>query len=76
MLASLREQAVDDVLHREISGFDEALTLAATHQYLDERQQAVTWLMNNGINCLDVVPHELSVQLVNYYLALKAANAI
>lgn len=76
LLASLREQAVDDVLQQQVNNFDQALTLAATHQYLDERHQAINWLINNGINCVDVAPQELSVQLVNYYLALKAANAI
>lgn len=76
LLASLREQAVDDVLQQQVNNFEQALTLAATHQYLDERHQAINWLINNGINCVDVAPQELSVQLVNYYLALKAANAI
>ena len=76
LLASLREQAIDDVLQQEVKDFNQALTLAATHQYLDERNQAINWLINNGINCLDVAPGDLSVQLVNHYLSLKAANAI
>ena len=76
LLASLREQAIDNVLCEDVEDFNQALTLAATHQYLDERNQAMSWLINNGINCLDVVPSDLSVQLVNYYLSLKAANAI
>lgn len=76
LLASLREEAIDDVLHQDVKKFNDALTLAATHQYLDERSQAINWLKNNGINCLDVAPSGLSVQLVNHYLAMKAANAI
>ena len=76
LLASLREEAIDNVLHQEVKGFKDALTLASTHQYLDERSQAINWLINNGINCLDVVPGDLSVQLVNNYLAMKAANVI
>ena len=76
LLASLREEAIDKVLHEEVKNFDDALTMAATHQYIDERNQAINWLVNNGINCLDVVPADLSVQLVNHYLAMKAANAI
>ena len=76
LLASLREQAIDDVLREDIKDFSQALTLAATYQYLDERGSAISWLINNGINCLDVAPGDLSVQLVNYYLSLKAANAI
>jgi uncharacterized protein (DUF58 family) len=76
LLASLREAAIDNVLHQEVTGFTDALTMAATHQYLDERNRAISWLVNNGINCLDVVPGELSVQLVNHYLAMKAANVI
>lgn len=76
LLASLREQAIEDVLQEEVTDFNKALTLAATHQYLHERNQAINWLINNGINCLDVAPGDLSVQLVNHYLLLKAANAI
>jgi uncharacterized protein (DUF58 family) len=76
LLASLREQAIENVLQQEVTDFNQALTLAATHQYLDERNQAISWLINNGINCLDVAPADLSVQLVNHYLSLKAANAI
>ena len=76
LLASLREEAIDAVLHQEVKAFKDALTLAATHQYLDERSQAINWLKNNGINCLDVPPSDLSVQLVNHYLAMKAANVI
>jgi len=76
LLASLREEAIDNVLQQEVKGFKDALTLASTHQYLDERSQAINWLINNGINCLDVVPGDLSVQLVNNYLAMKAANVI
>jgi len=76
LLASLREKTIDDVIHQEVNNFRDALTLASTHQYLNERSQAINWLINNGINCLDVAPDDLSVQLVNHYLAMKAANVI
>lgn len=76
LLASLREETIDDVIHQEVNNFQDALTLASTHQYLDERSQAINWLIKNGINCLDVAPGDLSVQLVNHYLAMKAANVI
>jgi len=76
LLTSLREKTIDDVIHQDVNNFHDALTLASTHQYLDERSQAINWLISNGINCLDVTPDDLSVQLVNYYLAMKAANMI
>ncbi|TNF95863.1 MAG: DUF58 domain-containing protein [Gammaproteobacteria bacterium] len=76
LLASLREQAIDEVLAKDIKGFRDAITLASTHQYLDERSQAINWLQNNGINCLDVAPKDLSVSLVNHYLELKAGSMI
>ena len=76
LLASLREQAIDEVLAEEIKGFRDAITLASAYQYLDERSQAINWLKNNAINCLDVAPKDLSVSLVNHYLELKAGNMI
>ena len=76
LLASLREQAIDQLFTQPIAGFEDAVTLAAAQQYLDQRQRGIAWLRTNGITCLDVTPRELSVSLVNHYLAMKAGGRI
>ena len=76
MLASLREQAIDKLLQRPIQGFEDALTLAATRQYLAQRDSGIARLRANGVDCVDVAPQQLSVALVNHYLAMKAGGRI
>ena len=76
MLASLREQAIDKLLQRSLESLEDALTLAATRQYLDQRDSGIARLRANGINCVDVAPQQLSVALVNHYLAMKAGGQI
>ena len=76
VLASLREQAVDQLLQHNIANPADAIGVAAAHRYLQQRQQGIDWLVSNGIDCLDVQPPRLSVSLVNHYLAMKAGGRI
>lgn len=76
LLASLREQAIDSLLQRPLQGFQDALEVAATRQYLQQRDSGIARLRANGINCVDVAPQQLSVALVNHYLAMKAGGQI
>ena len=76
LLASLREQAIDELLQHDIGGLQDAVTHAATHHYLQQRQHGLDWLVKNGITSVDVAPKKLSVALVNHYLAMKAGGRI
>ncbi|MCP4409619.1 MAG: DUF58 domain-containing protein [Gammaproteobacteria bacterium] len=75
LLASLREQVIDDVLQEDVDNFDDALRVAAIHEYMDHRQRALDQLGANGIVSLDVVPNALGVSLVNKYLQIKRSAA-
>jgi uncharacterized protein (DUF58 family) len=76
LVASMREQILEQELSRPISDFDQALRHAATRDYLQQRDQAVDALRAGGTLCLDVVPQALSVSLVNQYLDLKASGRL
>jgi len=76
LIASMREQAVDDALSTPVTGLTNALRVAAAYQYTASRQHHIEELRVNGIDCLDVLPAELPVQLVNLYLAIKARGAL
>jgi uncharacterized protein (DUF58 family) len=76
LVASMREQALDNVLEHEVDGFNQAIQYSATREYLSERSQAITKLQLNGALCIDVNPQDLSVSLVNQYLEIKSSNML
>jgi uncharacterized protein (DUF58 family) len=76
LLASLREQAVDDSLRTMPDSFDAALQSAAAAEYADQRHLTLDKLRNRGVLSMDVLPQQLSVQLVNHYLAIKAQGIL
>jgi uncharacterized protein (DUF58 family) len=76
LLANLREQAVDDILERPVQEFDDALTYTAAGHYQRQRAAALGQLKARGISCLDVVPEQLPVALVNRYLDIKRGGLL
>ncbi len=76
LVASMREQALDVELEQAVTDFDQALRHAATRDYLQQREQAVDGIKSSGVLCVDVIPQELSVSLVNHYLDIKASGRL
>ena len=76
LLASMQEQAINEALDAPVEDFDDALRLAATHDYLGFRRRAFESIRASGILSLDVVPQDLSVELVNRYLEIKGSGAL
>ena len=76
LVASMREQALDNVLETEIHEFKQAVQYSATREYLSQRTQAITKLQLSGALCIDVIPQDLSVSLVNQYLEIKSSNTL
>ena len=71
----MREAAIEAVAEAPPRDFDAALSVAAAHHYVESRQGQLDALRKQGIGCVDVLPSELSVELVNLYLAMKARGA-
>ena len=76
LLASMQESIVKDTLSTDVHDFDDALRLAAAHEYVSYRKQALDQLHANGVLNLDVTPDQLSVGLVNRYLDIKASGLL
>lgn len=71
LVASLREHAAEALTERNVRQFDDALTTASAHHYLQRREETHEELTSRGVLLLDVVPENLSVQLVNRYIEVK-----
>ena len=76
IIGSLRERVLDDTLARDIEGFDDALLFAATHQYLDARQESQKLLQASGVYVEDCLGDELPARITNRYLAIKRSGVL
>ena len=76
LLASLREQRLDDVLHAPPTDIDTALRTGATHHYLQQRKAAFDALVSQGVIAVDVAPQNLGVSLINSYLNIKSSGKL
>lgn len=76
LLANLRERSLEQALEDPIVDFDSALLQGAIHEYLDQRRHSFERIHAQGVLNLDVLPEQLSVTLVNRYLALKRGGSI
>jgi len=76
LAASMKERALSATLDRDVRSFDQALRVAATHQYLESRERAHRSLSHSGVLTLDAEPNHLAVQLVNGYLDIKSAGLL
>jgi uncharacterized protein (DUF58 family) len=76
LVASLREAVTEATIAEPIHQLDDALRIAAGHRYLQHRDKTHRQLQSRGVMTLDVVPDDLSVQLVNRYLAIKRAGML
>lgn len=76
LLASLREQPLDDVLKTKANDIDGALRISATHHYLQQRKVALDALVGKGVIAVDVVPQKLGASLINSYLNIKSSGRL
>lgn len=71
LLASMREQAIDQAAEAPVHHLEDALHKAAVEEYLHIRTATLERIRAAGIRCLDTSPTHLSVDLVNHYLEIK-----
>lgn len=71
MVANLREKNVMDSYAKEIHNLDDALTLASSQIYLNERSKMMRQLESHGISTVDETAQNLPVALANRYLAAR-----
>ncbi|MCK5696807.1 MAG: DUF58 domain-containing protein [Gammaproteobacteria bacterium] len=76
ILASLKEQALEQVLDKPVNDFSEALLLASTCDYQSQQRILFDQLYTHGINIIDVTPDKLAIKLVNRYLEIKTSGQL
>ena len=76
ILASLKEQALEQVMDKPVDNFSDALLLASTCDYQAQRKKMFENLHARGVNYLDVTPDKLAVRLVNRYLDIKTSGQL
>ena len=76
LLASMREQALDNVLEEPVTTYNEAIVNSATHHYLNYRKKTFDSLKQAKVISLDVAPQALSVNLINHYLDIKGSGIL
>jgi len=76
MLASLREGVLSQTLRAPVRALEDALTHAATAEYLERRRDNFNRLSGHGISCVDVEPAQLPLALVNSYIDVKRAGRL
>ena len=76
ILASLREAVLDETLQKPIHGFDEALTYAATNQYMEARRESQNLLRARGVFVEDCLCQDLPAAITSRYMAIKRSGLL
>ncbi|EXF94180.1 membrane protein [Pseudomonas fluorescens HK44] len=76
LVASLREEVLDNVRQTPVHTLPEALAYCGTVDYLNARAELHERLNAHGVPVLDVRPNELGAELVTRYLSWKKAGVL
>jgi len=76
LVVNLTEQILKQALDGPIKSFEDALRSAAIHVYERDQRAALDRLAAVGVDRLDSAPGDLSVELVNRYLSIKAGGRL
>ena len=76
LLASLREEVLDELREQPVDAYEQALAYCGAVGYLNARSKLHDRLLANAVPLLDVRPSELGPELVSRYLAWKKAGVL
>lgn len=76
VLASLREQKVNEMSTAEVTTIDDGIRTSAAHLYLEERRKVTVELDALGIPLVDASAKDFPVALANRYLADRARGVM
>ena len=76
LIASLREDVLDNLRHTEVQDYESALNYCGAVDYLNARNTLHERLAAHNVPVLDARPGELGPGLVNRYLAWKKAGVL
>ena len=76
LIASLREEVLDNLRQTPVNDYEQALAYCGTVNYLNARAGLHERLLAHGVPVLDARPGELGPELVGRYLAWKKAGVL
>ena len=76
MVASLREQFLDNIFTTPVTNFESALRYTGAQQFLEQRKRLLDVLVEKGIVITDSLARNLHIDLANQYLNLKRSGRI
>ncbi len=76
MVASLRDNLLDNVVHEPVRDFESALNFSGAKLYIQERNKLIAKMQGIGISLVDAQPKYLHIELVNEYLRLKRSGQL
>ncbi|MFV3016126.1 DUF58 domain-containing protein, partial [Pseudomonas sp. KHB2.9] len=76
LVASLREEVLDQLRLSPVQTLPEALAYSGTVDYLNQRDELHDRLNAHGLSVLDTRPSELGAALVTRYLGWKKAGVL
>ena len=76
LVASLRENFLDDAVDNEVDDFESSLVYCQASEMLTNRKKLLDQLRAKGTIVTDSVPQRLHINLVNEYWALKRSGRI
>ena len=72
ILASIKENAVEEIVHSVPADFEQALTYTAALEYSQSRERTIMQLKSQNIQMVDIVAENLAISLANEYLRFKS----
>jgi uncharacterized protein (DUF58 family) len=76
MVASLRENFLDQTLARDVVDFNDALGYCGVVQFIQQRHQLLRRLRASGVIMVDATPQQLHMNLVNEYMKMKRSGRL
>ena len=72
ILASIKENIVEDIINSEPDDFEKALVLTAALEYSQSRDRTIKQLKSQNIQLVDILANKLAISLANEYLRFKS----
>ena len=76
LFAALQTPLLDGIVHADITGTLDPARKAVAFQLLRERERALHAVRRGGVDVLDVTPAQLTIPLVNEFVALRQRSLI
>ena len=76
LFAALRTPLLNQIIHAPVDTVLDGAKQAVTYRLLRDRGQALYALERSGVHVLDIEPQQLTVPLINQFVALRQRNLL